>query len=225
MWKRDRWSISNEKRLNSKAYQHYLSRQAGIIEHFGNIDPESRVLELGSYPGTIAPHLMNKCHLILSDVSMDLLELRYQECNYLEARGEDIPMDDHSIDIIFMIDVFHHLHDFKAFTEEAWRVLKPNGRLIIFEAKKYHPIVIISNLIHGRPKEPYGLALFINPNFVTRNISDRFDLIKKSTFNSFFGFKVVLFPNLMSGIINYIEDNYATPIDDVMIFKPRSIKE
>ncbi len=47
--------------------------------------------------------------------------------------GEDMPFDDGSVDGIMMIDVLHHIPQPAAFFEEANRVLKPGGRIVMSE--------------------------------------------------------------------------------------------
>lgn len=47
-----------------------------------------------------------------------------------------IPLSDKSVDILFMVNVFHELEDKSALLREVKRVLKLNGRLMIIDWKK-----------------------------------------------------------------------------------------
>lgn len=61
----------------------------------------------------------------------------------------DMPLRDNSTDNLILISVFHHLGDPKKFLEEAIRILKPNGRILISDP-------FISKL-------SYGLWHFLHP--------------------------------------------------------------
>lgn len=80
-------------------------------------------LELGSGAGFAAGVIPG---LITSDV------LLYQSVDYvIDAR--ELPFSDHSIRLICMINVFHHIQDVEAFLFEAQRCLVPRGRLFIVD--------------------------------------------------------------------------------------------
>jgi len=45
------------------------------------------------------------------------------------AKAESIPFAESSFDLVFSVDVIHHVKDDSAYYQEAYRVLKPGGRL------------------------------------------------------------------------------------------------
>jgi len=47
--------------------------------------------------------------------------------------AEKIPFDDNSVDAFFMLNVFHHIKDPRAFLSEAVRCLKPGGSIVMIE--------------------------------------------------------------------------------------------
>jgi SAM-dependent methyltransferase len=53
--------------------------------------------------------------------------------NDLTFSALEMPFDAKSISGIFMIDTFHHIPDSKLFFEEAERVLKPGGKIMMIE--------------------------------------------------------------------------------------------
>jgi SAM-dependent methyltransferase len=48
---------------------------------------------------------------------------------FRQGWAESLPFDDESIDLIFSVDVIHHVVDRPAFFREALRVLSPGGRM------------------------------------------------------------------------------------------------
>lgn len=63
-------------------------------------------------------------------------------CNFMVYDGKQIPYPDLCFDIIFIACVLHHIQqkDHIEFLKEAFRVLKKNGRLYLFEHNPLNPI-------------------------------------------------------------------------------------
>ena len=47
------------------------------------------------------------------------------------ATGYPVDIDSHSVDVIYALDMFHHIQDAAGFLKELHRLLKPNGTLFI----------------------------------------------------------------------------------------------
>jgi ubiquinone/menaquinone biosynthesis C-methylase UbiE len=47
------------------------------------------------------------------------------------STGHPIDIDSHSADVIYALDMFHHIRDSKGFLKELHRLLKPSGTLFI----------------------------------------------------------------------------------------------
>jgi len=47
------------------------------------------------------------------------------------ATGYPVEIDDHSVDVIYALDMFHHIKDAGEFLKELHRLLKPDGMLFI----------------------------------------------------------------------------------------------
>ena len=56
---------------------------------------------------------------------------------FLQAGADAFPFEDASFDVITVCAAYHHFPDVNAFAKEAWRVLKPDGKLYIAEV--YYP--------------------------------------------------------------------------------------
>lgn len=102
--------------LNSLYRQWYrdLIRWAGTPE---------KVLELGSGAGFMK-------ELYPSVITSDVLELSGVD---KVADAMALPFEDKSLNAIVMIDVFHHIPKPLKFLQEAARVLKPGGRVVMTE--------------------------------------------------------------------------------------------
>jgi ubiquinone/menaquinone biosynthesis C-methylase UbiE len=111
------------------------------------IDSNDIVLDLGSGDGLIAFGALERLSgagiVIFSDVSSELLihsedlakEMGVRErCRFVQAPAEDLsPLEDESIDVVTARSVLIYVDDKRRSFEEIHRVLKPGGRLSIYE--------------------------------------------------------------------------------------------
>ena len=51
--------------------------------------------------------------------------------NFLNASGENLPIEDQSYDVVVSFETIEHTQDPKKFLSELYRILKPNGKLIM----------------------------------------------------------------------------------------------
>lgn len=64
----------------------------------------------------------------------------FDASGFVVGDAEDTPFDDNTFDLIVCIGVLHHLDTTKAFPE-LYRILKPGGKVIAFEALAYNPAI------------------------------------------------------------------------------------
>ena len=85
--------------------------------------PYGRILEIGGGTGN------------LKSVRKEILSLDIQEAPWLDivSDAHQLPIDDGSIDAIVMVDLLHHLERPRLFFDEALRILREGGRLIMVE--------------------------------------------------------------------------------------------
>lgn len=85
--------------------------------------PKGKLLEIGSGGGFLKD-------LEPSIITSDILELPH--CDMIFS-AEEMPLEDNSINAIFMLNVLHHIPDCKKFFKEAERVLVKGGIIFMIE--------------------------------------------------------------------------------------------
>lgn len=99
------------------------------------------VLEIGCGIGRVGKHLAGRCRRwIGADVSLNMLKFAaerlrdFANVEFVELSGNDLrPIGDNSIDLVYSTVVFMHLEswDRYGYVEEAFRVLRPGGKLYV----------------------------------------------------------------------------------------------
>ncbi len=102
--------------------------------------PGEHILELGTGNGIFARELIHSVgsdgHVIGLDSSDAILEMARHLCpngEFLLGDAQDLPFEDARFDAIVAAQVFCFLGDVDHALSEAFRVLKPGGRMIILE--------------------------------------------------------------------------------------------
>lgn len=100
----------------------------------GQLDCLSQVLEVGCGTANYISALeaLTNCHAYGCDPSQEMLvqaRSRTATLSLKEGRAEKLDYADDMFDLVFSIDVIHHVEDHQAYYQEAFRVLKPGGKL------------------------------------------------------------------------------------------------
>ena len=97
------------------------------IKEYINIGKDGTVLEIGGGIGNLKEYLL---HCGIKSISCDIIYCKWLDCVF---DAHLIPIKNNSISAIVMINVLHHLGNPIKFLHEAYRILKPEGRLIMLE--------------------------------------------------------------------------------------------
>ena len=119
-----------------------------------------RTLEIGAGSG-ISKNILPDHNFLSTDIILDKNQLDFVSDVY------SLPFINDSFDLIFAIDVFHHLRRPEEAFSEIYRVLSPQGRLILIEPHISLFSYFIYKIFHHEKT-----SWRISPEDLFRNISD-----------------------------------------------------
>lgn len=145
--------LGKDTRYNSK----WLAGKASVRKYFfdvvvKHIKPTDKVLDFGCGPGTFSIILSSICAEVYSiDISKEFIntcKANIQAENITNVfpsviTSDKLDFEDASFDVIMMVDVIHHLDDIDFRMKEVFRLLKPNGKLLVFEPNKLNPLMFL----------------------------------------------------------------------------------
>ncbi len=108
---------------------------------------ESTIVDIGC--GREASFLRSLSSCVKKTYGIDLeISETIIDGNMLIMHGdaEAIPLRDHSVDVITLINVVEHLHDPKRVFLECKRILKPGGSLVLITPCKLHPPILLGRV-------------------------------------------------------------------------------
>lgn len=116
--------LSEEERIKQ------IENSKFIIEQINNILP-GRILDVGCGPGYLLSAISSKWDKFGIDVSDIALNYAKQYCKIQKGKLIELGLKSAYFDIVVMSKILEHLEDPISYVQECYRVLKPNGVLII----------------------------------------------------------------------------------------------
>lgn len=95
--------------------------------------PVERVLDVGGGPGRAVRELTAPTRVVLDPARGMLRQAHSHGLGTIQADGATMPVRDRSVDAVLVTDALHHVHDQRGLLEEAARVLRPGGVLLVRE--------------------------------------------------------------------------------------------
>jgi SAM-dependent methyltransferase len=121
------WREGQERRLS--LMRRYVTLENGVI------------LDVGCGIGTYVKHLRDFSDTVYGvDVDIEKVKEASQYLpNIKQGSAEVLPFDDRMFDIVLSHEVLEHVGDDQLAVREAFRVLKPGGRLLVFVPNRWYP--------------------------------------------------------------------------------------
>jgi ubiquinone/menaquinone biosynthesis C-methylase UbiE/biotin operon repressor len=119
----------------------------GIAEALLKLMPPMVIADLGAGEGTLAQLMAQRAKKVIAvDNSEKMVEYgsalaRTHGIDNLEYRFgdlEDVPIRAGTVDLAFLSQALHHAEHPERAIAEAWRILKPHGRIAILDLSRHH---------------------------------------------------------------------------------------
>jgi ubiquinone/menaquinone biosynthesis C-methylase UbiE len=133
------------------------------------IGMDDLVLDFGCGPGTFLIPIASFCREIVgAEISARFVQegqtiidqLQVKNARFITIEPDVLPFEDGSFDVLLLFDVIHHLENIDVSLTEAFRVLKPGGRVIIYEPNKLNPLLYF---VHLLDRNEWGLLKLGTP--------------------------------------------------------------
>lgn len=170
-----------------------IAEKASVKKYFletvkSYLSKTDNVLDLGCGPGgfllacadqclsikgiDISPQFINECQALIQKRNLSNAEA-------ILADGKALPFESKQFDAVIMVDVLHHLTGIDDTLQEITRVLKPGGKLIVFEPNKLNPLLCLLCILD---KNEWGL-LSLGTRRRYRTVLEKSFFIKTIAYN------------------------------------------
>ena len=135
--------------LAGKFGRHYMPGRSwkGLAETLLALMPALVIADLGAGEGTFSQLLARRAKKVIAvDNSEKMVEYGaelarkhgVQNLEYRKGDLEDVPLRDSSIDLAFFSQSLHHAPHPERAVAEAWRILKPGGRIVVLDLVRHN---------------------------------------------------------------------------------------
>ncbi|MGA7110603.1 MAG: metalloregulator ArsR/SmtB family transcription factor [Terracidiphilus sp.] len=117
-----------------------------LAEAFLRLLPPMVIADLGAGDGSFSLLLAERAARVIAvDSSQKMLDVAREQATRHGVKNaefrlgdmEEVPIDDASIDLVFFSQSLHHAAHPERAVAEAWRILRPSGRLVILDLAKH----------------------------------------------------------------------------------------
>lgn len=118
----------------------------GLAEMLLSLMPPMVVADLGAGEGTFSQLLARRAKQVIAvdnaekmvAYGADLARRHgFQNLEYRQGDLEKLPIEDAVIDLAFLSQALHHAQHPERAVAEAWRILKPGGRIVILDLRRH----------------------------------------------------------------------------------------
>ncbi|WP_297703793.1 class I SAM-dependent methyltransferase [uncultured Eudoraea sp.] len=146
------------------------------IFQIANIQVGNKVADIGCHQGYMSIRLSDFIGETGSVYSVDVREDRLNKLNdIVSKRGignihtilgdyDDPKLQENSIDVVFIIDAYHEMNDYKQILFHVKKALKPDGRILILEKLKQQMI--------GKSRQEQTQSHTIAPKYVKNELKE-----------------------------------------------------
>lgn len=115
-------------------------RRLSLIKRYAPLTDKT-ILDVGCGLGTYVERFRNFSDRVYG---VDLEASRVAEAvrrlpNLATARAEELPFPQDQFDVVLLHEVIEHVEDDRGVVQEAYRVTKPQGRIVIFAPNRLYP--------------------------------------------------------------------------------------
>jgi len=178
---------------DSRYNPQHLANKASVIRYYDDfiapyLSKSDKVLDFGCGPGTFSIRTAMHCKSVTGvDISAEFVaegnrafsELGISNAKSIHIVPDELPFDDKTFDAIIMVDVIHHLDKIEKSLDEAFRVVKSGGKVIIFEPNKLNPLIWLVHLVDPNERGLLSLGTPWKYHAIlqkyTTNITSRFN--------------------------------------------------
>jgi ubiquinone/menaquinone biosynthesis C-methylase UbiE len=135
-------------RLAGKFGHHYVPGRSwkGLAESLLALLPPLDIADLGAGEGTFSQLLARRARRVIAvDNSEKMMEYGadlarkhgVQNLEYRHGDLEALPIEDQNVDLAFFSQALHHTHHPERAVAEAWRILRPGGRIVVLDLMRH----------------------------------------------------------------------------------------
>ena len=148
----------------------------GQILDWAGVSPGDKVADIGCHEGYLSIHLARKVERNGTVFAVDIREDRLQRLaanagsRHLEnivtvlGTADDPMLPIKDLDVVFIVDTYHEIIDYKAVLAHVRQALKPGGRIVILEKLKQYA--------RERTRDEQVASHTLSPSFVRNELRE-----------------------------------------------------